>query len=203
MFFILEKEKLGKSFSSTQDAIILELMENKSKANVPREDFSIMCLLLQSMQDIIIKYARYEIQVEEINMIWNTEVRSGIKKYILTCFKTFYFYFYFKSWKTSIREVLYGKSLSETFFSSIISSSSSSPSKYRSKAAHGSPPNVKSVFQYPSVRVTWPRAQALPLRLNVLMLYGNMKQLTKLHVSIFALVVWTDCSSEFICLKIC
>jgi hypothetical protein len=56
-------------------------------------------------------------------------------------------------------------------------------------------------------------AQALPLSLSILMLYGDMEKLTKLHVSIFALLTSTDCNSKFInmyvyiyienCLKIC
>ena len=41
------------------------------------------------------------------------------------------------------------------------------------------------------------RASALPLSLNVLMLYDNMEKMTKLHVSIFALFAWTNYSSEF------
>ena len=45
------------------------------------------------------------------------------------------------------------------------------------------------------------RAHALPLSLNILMLYGNMQQLAKLHVSIFTLSAWTDCSSESIIKK--
>jgi hypothetical protein len=47
-----------------------------------------------------------------------------------------------------------------------------------------------------SFRVVGLRAQALPLSLNVLMLYGNMEQLAKLHMSIFTLLVSTEYSSE-------
>ena len=41
-------------------------------------------------------------------------------------------------------------------------------------------------------------ASALPLSLNVLILYDNMEQLTKLLVFIFALLAWTNYGSEFI-----
>ena len=51
---------------------MLKLMENKSKGNVPGEDFFIMCLLLQRYHHLITKYARYEIQVEEIDLICNS-----------------------------------------------------------------------------------------------------------------------------------
>ena len=57
---------------------------------------------------------------------------------------------------------------------------------------------VLYVFQYLLVRVATLKAQTLPLSLNVLMLCGNMEQLAKLMVSIFALLAWTDCSREFI-----
>ena len=44
-----------------------------------------------------------------------------------------------------------------------------------------------------SVRVATLKAQTLSLSLNILMLYGNMKQMAKLSVFIFALLAWTDC----------
>ena len=53
----------------------------------------------------------------------------------------------------------------------------------------GSAPDAKSVFRYLSVRVVGRRAQALPLRWNILLLYGNMEQLAKLRMSIFALSI--------------
>ena len=55
-----------------------------------------------------------------------------------------------------------------------------------------------SVFRYSSIRVVGLKVQALPLSSNILMLYGNMEQLTKLRMSIFALLVWTNRSSEFL-----
>ena len=57
---------------------------------------------------------------------------------------------------------------------------------------------VRYVFQYLLVRVATLKAQTLPSSLNVLVLYGNLEQLAKLSMSIFALLAWTDCSREFI-----
>lgn len=48
------------------------------------------------------------------------------------------------------------------------------------------------------VRVEGLRAHALPLSLNILMLYDNMEQLAKFCMSIYTLLAWFDCSSEFI-----
>ena len=57
------------------------------------------------------------------------------------------------------------------------------------------------VFHYLSVCVATLKAHTQLLSLNVLMLYGNMEQMTKLSVFIFALLALTDCSHEFIILK--
>ena len=57
---------------------------------------------------------------------------------------------------------------------------------------------VHSAFQYLSLRVSTLKAQTSPLSLNVLMLYGNMEQMPKLSVFIFALLAWADYTREFI-----
>lgn len=57
------------------------------------------------------------------------------------------------------------------------------------------------IIQYLLVRVAKLKAQALPLNLNLLMLYDDMKQLMKLHVSIFAILTYNNCSSEFMIKK--
>ena len=57
---------------------------------------------------------------------------------------------------------------------------------------------VRYVYQYLLVRVATLKAHILPLSLSVLMLYGNMEQMAKLSVFIFALLAWVDCSCEFI-----
>ena len=106
------------------------------------------------------------------------EVGGGILKLNLKYFKTFLMFFNWNSLKTSIREVLYGKSLSRTFPSSKMYSSSSSPPKYWSKITPRSPPMQNSSSTMPSsfsVQGSGLKAQALSL--NVLMLYGNMEQL--------------------------
>ena len=54
---------------------------------------------------------------------------------------------------------------------------------------HNSSCSTSSSF---SVQGSELRTQALLLSLNALMLYGNMKQLAKLHVSTIALLVWID-----------
>ena len=120
---------------------------------------------------------------------WQYETRFGIFKNIFNVFN-------WKSLKTSIREVLYGKSLLKTFPFYKLSSLSFCPSKYWPKIAHGSSPMQKENSSSTSFRVVGLRAQALPLSLNVLMLYGNMEQLAKLHMSIFTLLVSTEYSSE-------
>jgi hypothetical protein len=79
-----------------------------------------------------------------------------------------------------------------------ISSSSPSLPKYWSKTTHGSSPDTKPVSGIDQFVWQGLRASALPLSLNVIMLYGNVEQLTKLHVSIFALLAWTNYGSEFI-----
>ena len=70
--------------------------------------------------------------------------------------------------------------------------------KYRSKTALGSSPNANTVSWYWLVYVARLKASTLPLNLNVLMLYDNMEQLTKLCVFLSALLTWTDCSIEVI-----
>jgi hypothetical protein len=107
--------------------------------------------------------------------------------------------FLFTHWtpsKTSICEVLYDKSLSKTFPSSRSSSLSSSPPEYRSKIACGPSP-MRNLSRSTWARVTALRGHALPLSLNVLLLYGDMEQLAKLCISICALLAWSDCSSEY------
>ena len=125
---------------------------------------------------------------------------GGTIIYTLKCSKPFecFILFYRRSSKTSICEVLYDKSLSKTFSSSRISSLSFSPVKHWSKTVLGSPPDEKSISWYLSVCVVGLKAQALSLSLNVPMLYDNMEQLTKLHMSIFDLLAWTNYSSKFI-----
>ena len=54
-----------------------------------------------------------------------------------------------------------------------------------------------SVFWYSSIHVARLRAKTTSLSLNVLMLFSNMEQLAKLHMSIFILLTWIDCTSEF------
>lgn len=58
-------EKVGMSFNLTQNAMMFELMGNKSKGYVSGEDFSILYLLLQRQHHFTIKYARYEIEVKK------------------------------------------------------------------------------------------------------------------------------------------
>ena len=65
----------------------------------------------------------------------------------------------------------------------------------------GSSPDANFVVRYSLVRVARLRVEALWLNLNILMLYGNMEQLTKLQLSILALLTCIGCSSEFIDLK--
>ena len=132
------------------------------------------------------------------------EVGSGIIKYISKYFKKirmlFLSFFHWESLETSIREVLYGKLLLKTFPSSGITSSNSSPPKYWSKIALGMSliPNSFCSTSPLSFSIFGLKAQALPLSLNVLMLYGNMVQFAKLCVYIFVLLAWTKCNNEFI-----
>ena len=51
------------------------------------------------------------------------------------------------------------------------------------------------------VRAAWNEDSGTIIEFVVLMLYDNMEQLVKLRVSIFALLTWTDCNSEFISKK--
>lgn len=57
---------------------------------------------------------------------------------------------------------------------------------------------IRILAWYLSVCVVGLRAQALPLNLNILMLYDNMEQMKKLHMSIFDQLVWTNCSKKFV-----
>ena len=97
----------------------------------------------------------------------------------------------------SVRSFMAKKPRTFPFFR--ISSLSSSFPKYWPKTMLGTSPDAKSVLWYLSIRMAMLRAQESRLMsFNILMLYDNMEQLAKLHVSIFALLAWTNHSSEFI-----
>jgi hypothetical protein len=124
------------------------------------------------------------------------EVGGGILKQISKYFIILSMFLIEDYWKHQSVRFLHGKSLSKTFPSSRNHSSSSSPPKYWSKTTLGSSPMQNPSCSMPSssfsAQDSGLKSQPLLSSLNVLTLYGNMKQLTKLHVSIFALPTRTD-----------